>query len=311
MKKILINNTDLNVSHICYGTVRTGIDENKEADTRMIDMFVDAGGNFIDTARVYCNWIPGTKSRSEKFIGKWIKERGNRDKLIIATKGGHPDLDAFEVSRLTKKDIEYDVAGSLTDLKTDYIDLYYLHRDDENTPVEDIINSLEEIKKKGYIRYYACSNWKTDRINKAQEYAKSIGSKGFSANQMLWNLGSTHMNEPGDKTLVVMNERLHSFHEESGMCAVAYSSQAAGYFVKLIKDPERAAGQIYNTEENIKRAKELREKFIEAKTPMQYVLGYLLNQNIQTIPIFTSSSEDQLKDTLYAAENLLNPEIIL
>ncbi len=309
MKKITINNTDLNVSNICYGTVKSGLPENKELDTKLIDMFVDEGGNFIDTARVYCDWIPGEKSRSEKFLGKWLKERGKRDSLVIATKGAHPDLDALDVARLTRDDIEFDVTGSLKDLKTDYIDLYYLHRDDENTPVEEIIDTMEEMKKKGYFRYYGCSNWKAERVEKAQEYAKTIGVKGFTANQMLWNVGSTHMNEPGDKTLVVMDEKLYRFHEESRMCALAYSSQAAGYFTKLINDPERAQKQIYHTQENVKRANELKNRFKDAKSPMQYVLGYLLNMSIQTIPIFTSGSKVQLKDTLYAAEHPLNPEI--
>jgi aryl-alcohol dehydrogenase-like predicted oxidoreductase len=170
---------------------------------------------------------------------------------------------------------------------------------------------LEDFKKAGYLRYYACSNWKTERIAAAQKYAAKKGYSGFSANEMLWSMATSHMKAPEDATLVHMDEDMYALHEKTGLWAVPYSSQAGGYFAKLINAPEKAKGMPYHTAENEKRAKEMASKFADAKTPMQYVLGYFTNRPFQVIPAFSVSSMAQLKDTIYAAEHPLDPQIKL
>ena len=107
-----------------------------------MDAFVGAGGTFIDTANVYGDWIPETKSSSEKVIGAWLKERGNRDKVIIATKGAHPLLSSMNVPRCSPKEIVHDIDQSLGHLQCEVIDFFWMHRDDPTRPTGEIIETL-------------------------------------------------------------------------------------------------------------------------------------------------------------------------
>lgn len=311
MKKIKIKNTDLTVSQISYGTTKLGVDRTLDEDFALLDAFIDAGGNFIDTARIYSDWIPGEVGRSERVLGEWLKARNYPKDLVIATKGAHPELRKMDVSRIKKEDVERDITLSLKALGIETIDLYYLHRDDPSVSVSHIIDYLEDFKARGYLRYYACSNWSVDRIADAQEYAASKGYMGFSVNEMYWNLATSHMREPNDATLVKMDAKMYDLHKATGLCAVPYSSQAGGYFTKIISDTRKAIAMPYHTEENERRAKELARRFKDAKTPMQYVLGYFANRPFQVIPAFGASNMQQLKDTLYAIENPLRPDIEL
>jgi aryl-alcohol dehydrogenase-like predicted oxidoreductase len=311
MKKIIMNNTDLRVSNISLGTANLGINDKPEEEYALLDAFVEAGGNFIDTARVYSDWVPGERGRSERVLGGWLKARGYPKDIVIATKGAHPEMEKMNISRLKKEDVEYDIKLSLKALGVEAIDLYYLHRDDENLSVEYILDYLEDFKARGYLRYYACSNWSAQRIKKALEYAEKKGYAGFSANEMMWNLASANMNAPGDATLRRMDENMYTLHEQTKLCAVPYSSQAGGYFTKIHNAPYKAAKMPYHTEENMRRAKELTGKFADAKTPMQYVLGYFLGRSFGVIPVFAARDMTQLKDTLYAAEHPLDPGIKL
>src|SRR5688500_15411709 len=152
MKYTVIPQTDLRVSALCLGTANFGADLNGEEAQTLLDVFVEQGGTFIDSASVYCNWIPGPRSSSEKIIGAWLKETGLRDQLVIATKGAHPELNSMYVSRLSHDEIVADLDASLANLGTDRIDLYCLHRDDVNVPVEGIIDTLHELVKAGKLR---------------------------------------------------------------------------------------------------------------------------------------------------------------
>ena len=311
MHKIKIKNTDLTVSPISYGTTKLGVDRTQKEDFDLLDAFYDAGGNFIDTARVYSDWIPGETGRSERVIGDWLKARNYPRDIVLATKGAHPKLDEQHKSRLSKEDVESDITMSLKALGTETLDMYYLHRDDISVQVDYIIDYLEYFRQKGYIRYYACSNWKTERIIEANNYAAGKGYTGFVANEMYWNLASAHMKPPYDPTLVVMDEKMYGMHEQSGLLAMPFSSQAGGYFTKLKHNYESAAKMPYHTPENERRAKELEKVFSDAKTVTQYVIGYFFNRPFQVIPAFGASDMRQLKDTIYAAENPIDPRIIL
>src|ERR1700761_646598 len=123
--------TDLTVSSICLGTGGFGTSIKQDDAFHMLDTFVELGGSFIDTAHVYGDWekdVP--RSVSERIIGAWMRDRGVRDQIVLATKGAHWHLDKPDVPRLSRRDIDEDLAGSLEALQTDRIDLYWLHRDD-------------------------------------------------------------------------------------------------------------------------------------------------------------------------------------
>ncbi|MCM3628478.1 aldo/keto reductase [Paenibacillus glycanilyticus] len=177
-----------------------------------MDAYVASGGNMIDTAEVYANWLPGTQSISECTIGNWMKSRGNRNNLIVTTKGAHPRLPTMEISRMSREEITEDVDGSLRRLQVDTIDLYWLHRDDRNRHAGEILDTLNNLVKEGKIRYFGCSNWTANRIQEAQLYAESHGLQSFSANQPMWSLASVDPSAMEDRTLVVMDEELLHLH---------------------------------------------------------------------------------------------------
>jgi aryl-alcohol dehydrogenase-like predicted oxidoreductase len=163
---------------MCFGLAGIGVKNTEEEGMTLLDVFLEAGGNFIDTARVYSNWVPGEVNRSERIIGKWLVDRGVRDQVVVATKGGHPDL-VDKIPRLSKEAMETDLIGSLEKLKTEVIDLYYLHRDDEARPVAELLDVLHGFQQSGKIRYYACSNWTPKRMREARDYASGQGYTGF------------------------------------------------------------------------------------------------------------------------------------
>lgn len=326
---VTLPHTDLRVSPICLGTADMGGKMAKADAIRLLDAFLDAGGNFIDTAKVYSDWIPGERSRSEKLIGEWLTERGNRSKFVLATKGAHPDLMAMQTARLSPSDIVGDLDASLSHLRTDYLDLYWLHRDDPNTPIETIIDTLNAQVKTGKIRYFGCSNWHTLRIQAAQGYAKQSGQMGFSGNQMLWNVGLIDPLGMPDKTLAIMNAEMRAFHQANGIAAIPYSSQANGRFSKIERGPERYADKLkrigprrmllqiaqrlrdamranrqpemYPAVANQKRFRALKEIALECNVPISHVVvAYLTSQSIITVPIVGPQTLVQLKDCVAA-----------
>jgi len=232
MEYIKFNKTDLQVSPICLGTVNYDTLLSKEESKKQLSQFVDMGGNFIDSAHIYGDWEPPVLCRSEKTIGEWIKETGNRDKVIISTKGAHPDWGHMDIPRVWAKDIKKDLDESLGLLNTDYIDIYFLHRDDPNVPVEQIIDCLDDAVKSGKIRYYGCSNWKLPRIKEAQSYAVEKGSPGFICNQLMWSLADVNFHNLPDKTFILMDKETHDYHTETGMNVMAYMSIAKAYFTR-------------------------------------------------------------------------------
>ena len=187
MKYTKVYGTDLNASKLVLGTDVFGTTYSCEDSFRLMDAFVDGGGNVLDTASCYADWNGGEKSASEKTIGKWLCERKNRDKMIISTKGGHPDCAKMRIPRLSREDIDCDIENSLINLKTDYIDIYWLHRDDETRPVSEIMETLHRHVKSGKARYLGASNWRYERISEANEYAAKNGLTPFIASQIQYS----------------------------------------------------------------------------------------------------------------------------
>lgn len=312
MNTTILPQTNLTVSVIALGTTALGTTLNFEDSYRLLDAYLDAGGNFIDTAAVYSDWVPGEKSRVEKLLGGWIESRKNRDRIVIGTKGGHPDLKTMHISRLSDADIEHDIHASLRFLRTDVIDLYWLHRDDISRPVESIIDTLNRHVKAGEIRYLGASNWTTERIKAANDYAQRSGQQGFVGNQMLWNVGVPDMKQIADKTTVSMDGAMWNYHKQSGLAAIPYTSQAGGYFNKVAEgrlDGKSHLAKVYGSGKNQTIA-EIVQKIANEQglTITQVVLGYLLSQPFVTVPIVGCKSMAQLQDSLAAAEIRLYEE---
>jgi aryl-alcohol dehydrogenase-like predicted oxidoreductase len=315
MKYKAIKNTNLLASSICLGTADMGSAINKENSYNMLDYFMDNGGNFIDTAHVYANWLPGERSISEKTIGQWIKRKGCRDKVIVCTKGAHPELSSMNVPRLSNEDIARDLNESLEYLQTDYIDLYLLHRDDVKRPVGEIIEFLNAQVKSGKIRYFGCSNWKAERIKEANAYAKEHGLAGFSASEIMWSLAKPNDGAIGDPTIVYMTDEEKKFYLEIEMSVMAFTSQARGFFNKITKGDlsnikEWVKGTYYN-EENMRRY----ERIIKLSKDMNIsvtsvVLCYLISQPFTSIPIVGNQSIEQLKESIDASDICFSQGIV-
>jgi aryl-alcohol dehydrogenase-like predicted oxidoreductase len=312
MRYAAVTGTQLTPSVLCLGTADMFTRIPRDESLRILDAFVETGGTFIDTASVYSDWIPGPTSRVEKELGEWLSSRGRRDSLVLATKGAHPGLNTMHVPRLSPEAIESDLHASLRNLRTDIIDLYYLHRDDAGRPVEEIVDVLESCITAGKIRAYGCSNWKADRIRAANAYASQKGVRGFAANQPLWNLAVIDPAAIGDPTIVVMDEPTFRYHVESGLACVPFSAQANGLFQRMrdgtTGDMRPSQRRLYGSSENAKRferAQTLADETGQALSAI--VLAYLTSQPFPVFPIIGCSSVTQLHDSLSSVGVQLTP----
>lgn len=310
MRYCNIPGTDLKAAVLCMGGVPL-IDETQlEKSFHLLDCYRELGGNFLDTANIYGKWLPAATNSSEIVIGKWLKDRGCRDRLILATKGGHPDLAAMHLPRLSRKDVAADLHESLKALQTDYIDLYWLHRDDEKTPVAVMLEYLNGFVASGKIRFFGCSNWKPRRIREAVAYARTNKIGGFVGNQVMWNLAVINDNAYDDPTMVTMDEDGLELHRETGLAVLAYSSQANGFFNKLAlcgrAGLSREIRRIYDNTENLQRFARIESLSRELdKSITEIVLGYLLGQPFTTIPVVGCHTVAQLQDTMKAGDMVL------
>lgn len=300
MRKIIFGGTDLEVSPLGLGTAQfgTGVEE-KEAFWQL-DRYAETG-NLIDTAHVYGDWVPGERYRSERVIGRWLKLSGKRKKVIISTKCAHPPLSDMTASRLGKAEIVRDVDESLSALGTDSIDILFLHRDDVSLPAEEILSTLEYLRREGKIRYYGCSNWTLDRIKQAEAAARKGGFRGFVCNQLMWSLARVDYKNVGDKTLVPMDKPTFDYHASCGMAAMGYNALANGFFSKKSKGEILRSGVSakYDTAENAKILEKL------TKLSEEYGLGitelcifYFAAQPFTAVPLVSYSSRAQMEEAL-------------
>lgn len=301
MKRIQIPHTDLTVSPLGLGTGNYGAGISIADAARQMDKFLDAGGNLIDTAHVYNDWVPGPRGRSEIVIGDYIKKRGNRSRIVLSTKGAHPRLDTMHIPRCTPKDITQDITESLANLKMDTIDLYFLHRDDPNVPIADIAGCLENEVQKGRIRYYGCSNWTLKRMEEMAAHAREAGLTGFVVNQTMWSLADVTFDAVGDKTLVPFDRAMWDYHRDTGMAAMAYTSTAGGYFAKKAagRDVSERQQRVYGNPANKVIERELARISNESGVPvLMLTLLYFAAQPFAAIPLTSFSNEEQLTETL-------------
>ena len=294
----------LKSSKIILGTDGYGTVADEATCFDSIDAFVDCGGNHIDTAKLY------NDGEAERIVGRWIKSRGRKN-LIIATKGAHPKIETMHINRLSKEDIEYDINCSLKNLGIDCIDLYWLHRDSEDVDCTEIIENMNGFVKEGKIKKFGCSNWKAERIEKANSYAKEHGLDTFCASQIRFSLASTAPEFVGDTTLVEMNVKEYEFYKKSDVAVMGFASQAKGFFSKYLSGGIEAlspkAKERYYYEGNVKKAefiKELSEKYGVA--PAGIVCAALTSiKDVNVFPIIGGKNVKQLSESFEGADLIL------
>lgn len=302
MKKIKIAGLNKLCSQITIGSVMF-TPENMKLTNDLLDAFVEAGGNTIDTAHVY------NQGASEKAIGLWLKERGNRNDIVILDKGAHHDSKG---PRVAPEHIKRDLYESLERLQVDYIDIYMLHRDDPNIPVNVIVDALNEHKREGLIGVLGVSNWTISRMEEANKYAAENGLAGFVVNSP--NLSLAKPNEPRWPGCVSADEEGLQWHEKHQFPLFSWSSQAGGFFSgryspEQTDDPEMV--RVYYHEDNWKRYRRAvqlaNEKRVE---PIQIALAYVLNQPFPTSAIIGPMSKEELHSSLKAFNIKLTPDEI-
>jgi aryl-alcohol dehydrogenase-like predicted oxidoreductase len=182
-----IGRSGIKVSPVCLGGNVFGWTADEKASFEVLDTFIAGGGNFIDTADVYSTWGPGHKGgESETVLGKWLKARGNRSKVVLATKVGSDMGDGKK--GLKPAYIARAVEDSLKRLQTDYIDLYQSHRDDEATPQEETLGAYDKLIKAGKVRAIGASNFTAARLKEALEISAATGLPRYECLQPLYNL---------------------------------------------------------------------------------------------------------------------------
>ncbi|MCE5258909.1 MAG: aldo/keto reductase [Chloroflexi bacterium] len=307
MRYLQIPGTDITTSVLGLGTASMGTGLNADDSFRLLDAWLERGGTLLDTANAYANWVPGERSLSEKTIGRWLQARCSRQRVVLATKGGNPEVGSLRVRRLAPAEIRSDLEASLRNLQTDTIDLYYLHRDDPQRPVAEIMEELNRAVKAGQVRYLGCSNWGLERIQAAQAYAAEHGLQGFSVNQVLWNAAVCNPEAIRDADVTTMDLAMHRYHLTTGMAAAAFSSQANGYFGKLAAGQETKVNagtrKMYHSLVNIERLARMRQLAeVTGNTITQIVLGYLLGQPFPVIALVGPQTREQLEDSVSAGD---------
>lgn len=311
MKKIKLTGTDLTVSQIALGTAQFGSGLPKEAAFRELDAYISLGGNLLDTAHVYGNWIPGLNSPSELTVGEWLKKSGKRNEVLIATKGGHPDVSDMDASRVNVAELEKDLEGSLKNLNVDYLDLYFLHRDDPNVPVQELLEWLEKKVKEGKIRYYGCSNWSLQRMKEAQEAAKKNGYHGFACNQAMGCLADVHP-ETLPPSNVVMDAAIREYHRQTQLGFMAYMSLARGYFsLRLSGAPiSQESLDNYTAPSNERMVEKLRELVGTDYGVLDFCYQYLIRQEFPTVPVSGFRNVKQMEEAALAVDREMPKEVL-
>jgi len=182
---IKLANTDLTIYPLCLGGNVFGYSADKENSEAVLSFYADNGGNFIDTADMYSQWAPGhIGGESETIIGNWMKKRGNRSQMIIATKVGKLDTKPG----LSPSNIISACEDSLKRLGSDYIDIYYSHQDDLDTPIEQTLGAYDSLIKAGKVRYIAASNFTPERLQESLDISKELNLASYIASQDQYNL---------------------------------------------------------------------------------------------------------------------------
>ena len=310
-----IHNTEIKVSSFAMGTGGFGGNIGEEFAGKLFDSYREKGGNFIDTANCYGRWLADGLNNSELTIGRMLKSRGCRKDIVLGTKGAHPRFNTMHIPRMSKEELATDLEESLKALQTDYIDIYWLHRDDPSQPVEEIMENLNIHVRAGKVRAIGCSNWEANRIKAALEYSKKAGITAFCADQNHYNLAKVNDEVMAGAFQTSANDDVITLYKKSGITAIPYSSQAQGLFSKAMEpdfyqNPNyEALRKLYlnpTTERHIKAVKNITQQ--TDFEPTQIALAYLINQPFDVVPIISTSSIERLNDIFDATKIKLTKE---
>ncbi len=302
-----LGRTGLKVSELCLGTMQWGWTTDEENAFAVMDAFMEAGGNFIDTADIYTIWAEGNPGGvSEEVIGRWLKARGNRDDVVLATKVRGRMWEGPNGEGLSRAHIMRACEDSLRRLQVETIDLYQTHWRDKETPIEETLSALDTLVQQGKVRYIGCSNYPAAWLMESLWVSDKKGLARFDSVQPHYNLVHRHEFEREVQAVCV----------DYGIGVIPWSPLAGGFLTgKYSRDnaPQSA------------RAAETRERYFNdfgwnaldavravaaetGSTPTAVSLAWLLAQPAMTAPIIGANSVEQLRDSLGAVDLTLSPE---
>ncbi len=309
----------LSMQRLTFGA--GGFDDYAKRDAyfALLDIYYDEfGGRSFDTARMYCDWVPGGDGVSERVLGEWIHAREaagrlRRQEIVVTTKGGHPRHEDMHGSRLDSESLTYDLMTSLETLQLPYVDVYLLHRDCPSVPVSEIMPTLDSFVRDGKIRFLGVSNWRVERIAEANRYAIEHGLTPFSVSQISFSLARSTPQQYGDDTLVCMNDHEYAWYLSNDFPVMAFSAQAKGFFSKLIAG-EAVTPKInsrFLTDENLARLERVRAvATAKGVSPAAVAMAYLMENPVRTSAIFSCRTPAQLRDTLSASQVHLGEDCV-
>jgi aryl-alcohol dehydrogenase-like predicted oxidoreductase len=294
-----LGKTGMEVFPLNLGGNVFGWTADREASFAVLDAYFEADGNFIDTADAYNKWVAGhVGGESEALIGEWMRLRGVREEMVIATKVGsggagvEPGLSADKVRRGAE--------GSLNRLGVEQIDLYYAHRDDPNTPLEETLGAFDALVREGKVRAIGASNYSASRLQEALDISKKNGFASYAVLQPEYNLVSRETLE-GELADVAMR---------NGLAVATYYSLAAGFLTGKYRKgeksdrPRASAVQEYLDDPTaVARLQALGQVAEKHGTkPAQIAIAWLLHKPFVTTPIASATNPAQVQDLVAAVE---------
>lgn len=298
MNKRKLGNSGLEVAPLAFGGNVFGWTADEATSFKLLDGFVAAGFNLIDTADVYSAWVPGNSGgESETIIGKWLKQRGNRNKVVIATKVGYEM--SPEKKGLKKAYMLRAAEDSLKRLQTDYIDLYQSHQDDPSTPQEETLDAYAHLLKQGKVRAIGASQFSADRLREALAISRKNGLPGYQTLQPEYNLLERAKFETEYRQLCLDN----------GIGVICYYGLASGFLsgkyrseADFSKSVRGARMKTYLTDRGHRILGALDEVGAQHKArPASVALAWLMARPGITAPITSATSLEQLQDLTAAA----------
>lgn len=310
---------DLSVSRLALGAMLFGTTTEESLSRRLLDQYVATGGNFIDTANNYSFWTAYAGS-SEDLLGRWLKDRGRRDDLVLATKVGalpnRAGAGLEDIEGLGRAAILRGIDNSLRRLGTDYIDLYYAHIDDRTTELEETLAAFDEVVRAGKVRAIACSNMAVWRIERARQLSRQHGWAEYAALQQHFSYFRPRPDSDLKRNAVMglrggwgtegglRGQHLDYIRFNPDFRVVAYTPMLRGAYA----DPSRLE-PAYRTEDNEKRRAVLEAVAAETgATPGQVVIAWMLHSTPQIIPLVAVSNEAQLRENIAGAGLSLSDE---
>ncbi|HTP20232.1 MAG TPA: aldo/keto reductase [Solirubrobacteraceae bacterium] len=294
--------SDLEVFPLCLGGNVFGWTADERQSFAVLDAYAQAGGNFIDSADSYSAFAPGNVGgESEAMLGKWVVARGNRDSVVLATKVGRkPDRKG-----LSRANILVAVEESLARLQTDYIDLYYAHADDPDTPLEETLRTFDELIRDGKVRYVAASNYSAERLDQALETSDSKSLARYIAVQPHYSLVERDHYEGA----------LAELCERQGLSCVPYWALARGFLTgkyrpgATVDSPRAGQASQYLDDHGIRVLEALdRVAAAHDSTVAAVALAWVAAQPGVAAPIASARNPEQLAEILPAAGLELNPD---